>query len=276
MPIHRHAVFGFPVAHSRSPFIHAMFGEQCGVALRYERIEAEPEVFAEKLEAFRSEGGRGANATLPLKELAARLCGELSPAAKLAGAANTLLWREDHWYGDNTDGAGLVRDIETNLRWPLHDRRVLLLGAGGAARGAIPALFDAGIAGLCIANRTPERAQALANDLAAAGPIRVLALDDVSEAGRFDLILNATSAGRGGAPLELPGTLPAPGALCYDLSYGAAAAPFLSWAGKSEAAARSDGLGMLVEQAALAFALWHGQLPHTPPVLAALRKEQAA
>lgn len=270
-----HAVFGFPIAHSRSPFIHAMFGRQCGVELVYDRIEAAPEGFAKALEDFRAQGGWGANVTLPLKELAASLCGELSPAARLAGAVNTLCWRQDHWFGDNTDGAGLVRDIEVNLDWPLHGRRVLVLGAGGAARGVVPALFEAGIAELLIANRTPERARQLADDLAIAGSIRVLAFDALMEAGNFDLILNATSAGRSGPELALPPSLPAAGALCYDLSYGTAAQPFLEWAMKNPATLASDGLGMLVEQAALAFALWHGQVPQTPPMLAALRSELA-
>ncbi len=298
--LHRHAVFGLPVAHSRSPFIHAMFGRQCGVELVYERIEAAPEAFARVLEDFHAQGGRGANVTLPLKELAIDLCGGLSPAARRAGAVNTLCWRQDRWFGDNTDGAGLVRDIEVNLGWPLRGRRVLVLGAGGAARGVVPALFEAGIAELALANRTPGRARHLADDLAAAGPIRVLALEALPNAGRFDLILNATSAGRGGPALALPPSLPAAGALCYDLSYGAAAQPFLDWAKKSSgtifdvapqmalrvpamedgpkktpAAGISDGLGMLVEQAALAFALWHGRVPQTPPVLAALRSELA-
>lgn len=273
--LHRHAVFGFPVAHSRSPVIHGLFGRQCGVELAYERIEAAPDAFVQKLEEFRSQDGRGANVTLPLKELAVDLCGELSPAARLAGAVNTLCWRKDRWFGDNTDGAGLVRDIKVNLGWALRGRRVLVLGAGGAARGVIPALFAEEIAELVLANRTLERAQHLANDLAAAGSIRVLGLEELPDAGSFDLILNATAAGRGGPGLALPPALPAAGALCYDLSYGAAAQPFLDWAGRTPAAGISDGLGMLVEQAALAFALWHGQVPRTPPVLAALRNELA-
>lgn len=275
MFLHRHAVFGFPVAHSRSPFLHDLFGRQCGIDLVYERIEAVPEAFAQKLGEFRSHGGRGANVTLPLKELAVELCGGLSPAARLAGAVNTLCWRQDHWFGDNTDGAGLVRDISLNLGWSLRGRRVLVLGAGGAARGVIPALFAEEIAELVLANRTRERAENLGNELAAAGVIRVLGLEELPEAGSFDLVLNATSAGRGGPELALPTALPIEGALCYDLSYGAAAQPFLDWAGKTRAAAVSDGLGMLVEQAALAFALWHGTVPQTPPVLAALRSELA-
>lgn len=267
----RFAVFGQPIAHSLSPRIHQQFADACGIALSYEAIEASPENFAEQLAAFHTQGGRGANVTLPLKEQAARLCQELSPAARLSGAANTLVRRENGWFADNTDGLGLCRDLRRNLMATLAGRRVLLLGAGGAARGIVPAMFDEGVAELVVANRSPERAIALAYDLAECGPISACAWGSLVDAGRFSVLINATSAARRGVMPALPDGLPAPGAVAYDLSYGDAAQPFLSWARNAGVARGSDGLGMLVEQAAEAFLRWHDVRPQTAPVLAGLR-----
>ncbi len=267
------AVLGQPVAHSLSPRIHRRFGEQCGIALDYRAIEVAPEALAARLEAFHAEGLAGANVTLPLKELAARACRELSDAARLSGAVNTLVRLEDGWLGDNTDGAGLVADLR-RIGARLDGARALLLGAGGAARGAVPALFRAGVAELVVANRSVERAVALAHDLAGCGPIRARGLDAPGDAGGFDLILNATSAARGSHALALPVTLPATDATAYDLSYDAAAQPFLAWAASAGIARAADGLGMLVEQAAEAFQRWHGVRPDAAAVLAKLRAER--
>ena len=269
------AVFGQPVAHSLSPHIHHRFAEACGIDLRYVAIEVAAEHFATRLVAFHAAGGCGANVTLPLKEQAARLCHELSASARLSGAVNTLVRRGDGWFGDNTDGIGLCRDLRTNLGVTLAGQRVLLLGAGGAARGIVPALFEAGVAEVVIANRSPERAIALAHALAACGRIDACGLESLSTAGIFNVLINATSAARQGAPLALPQGLAAPTAVAYDLSYGAAAEPFLGWAAASGITLCRDGLGMLVEQAAESFQRWHGVRPQTEAILDELRAQQA-
>ena len=269
--IPRYAVFGQPIAHSLSPRIHHRFADSLGIALEYRAIEAGPEAFAAALEDFGAQGGCGANVTLPLKEQAAALCRTLSPAARSCGAVNTLLRRDDGWHGENTDGVGLVRDLDANLGLTLAGRRVLLLGAGGAARGIVPALAAAGIAELVVVNRGIERARALVRDLAGVGPLMVLPWEALAGAGSFDLVVNATSAGRGGDGLALPASLLGSATVAYDLSYGASAQAFLRWAGDAGAAQASDGLGMLVEQAAQAFLLWHGVRPDAAAVLGWLR-----
>lgn len=272
----RFAVFGQPIAHTQSPVIHQQFATQLGVSLRYDAIEAGPDRFPEQLAQFAAQGGRGANVTLPLKELAATLCSELGPAARIAGAVNTLTRHGDGWRGDNTDGDGLVLDITAHHGLDLRGRRALLLGAGGAARGVAPALLDAGVSELVIANRSPERADALADRIGQPARAYTRYWNDLGAAGAFDLILNATSAARSGARLELPATLLGARCLCYDLSYGEAAVPFLAWARSRGAAQAFDGLGMLVEQAAVAFERWHGRRPDTDPVHAMLRTRSAA
>ena len=266
-----HAVFGHPVAHSLSPRIHAAFGRQAGVALRYEAIDAEPAGFAAALAAFAARGGSGANVTLPLKEAAFALCTDASARARRAGAVNTLVRHADgQWHGDNTDGSGLVRDLTERHGLDLRERRTLLLGAGGAARGVAPALLDAGIGELTIANRTGTRADALADALGDPARVHVRYLDDLAAQGEFDLVVNATSAARGGALPALPMALVGPRSAAVDLSYGEAAIPFLAWARAAGAQAAIDGLGMLVEQAAESFLLWHWVRPDTDAVYAEL------
>ncbi|MEJ5209187.1 shikimate dehydrogenase [Denitratimonas sp. CY0512] len=269
----RFAVFGQPITHSLSPRIHRHFAQGLGIALDYQAIEATPELFPATLARFASQGGIGANVTLPLKEQAATLCLELSPAARRSGAVNTLVRRDDGWFGDNTDGSGLVRDLEAHLGLALAQRQVLLLGAGGAARGVVSALFEAGIAELVVANRSIERARALAHDLAACGPIQVCDWQELDQAGAFDLVLNATSAARQGVVLALPASLLGADACAYDLSYGDSARPFLEWATQHGAGRASDGLGMLVEQAAQAFLIWHGLRPDSAATLTWLREQ---
>jgi shikimate dehydrogenase len=268
------AVFGHPIAHSLSPRIHASFAAQSGIPLHYAAIDAPPETFVAQLADFANDGGRGANATLPLKQLAAAQCAELSDFAARAGAVNTLSrLANGRWHGDNTDGAGLVRDLTERHALDLRGRRALMLGAGGAARAAVFALFDAGVADLVIVNRTPERADTLAD--AVGEPERVVTRywEDLGNCGSFELIVNATSAGHDRATLDLPFALVAPRALCYDLSYGAAAFAFTAWARAARAGQALDGLGMLVEQAAESFAIWHGTRPDTDAVYAELRTE---
>jgi shikimate dehydrogenase len=271
----RFAVFGHPVAHSRSPLIHAAFAAQCGIDLDYVRIDAAPADFPAALEAFARDGGRGANVTLPHKAAAAALCTALTGRASRAGAVNTLL-RVDGgsglcWQGDNTDGIGLVRDLCDRHGVTLRNARVLLLGAGGAAAGVAPALLDAGIARLSIRNRTIEHALTLVSRLDDPR-VRAVAWDAPAAAAPVDIVVNTTAAARGGGAIAWP--LPpahAAGWTAVDLGYGDAARPFLVAASASGATRGIDGLGMLVEQAAESFRLWHGRLPDTAPVYAALR-----
>jgi len=268
------AVFGHPVAHSLSPRIHALFGRQLGIPLHYVAIDAPTERFAKQLEQFAAAGGRGANITLPLKQIAAGFCAERSEFAARAGAVNTLSCRADgQWRGDNTDGAGLICDLAERQRLDLRGRRGLLLGAGGAARAAAFALLEAGVEQITIVNRTPERADALADAIGIPKRAHTRYWQDLPNLGSFELIVDATSAGVARESLQLPFALVAPRALCYHLSYGAAAFSFLAWARAAHAGQALDGLGMLVEQAAESFAIWHGKRPDTDSVYAALRAE---
>jgi shikimate dehydrogenase len=269
----RYAVFGHPVAHSLSPRIHAAFARQTGIELDYVAIDTED--FEQALRAFAADGGLGANVTLPFKQRAAELCSALSARAKRAGAVNTLTRANNGWHGDNTDGAGLVRDLTGRHRLDLRKRRTLLLGAGGGARGVAPALLDAGIGDLFIVNRTPERADALADALGEPGRTHPRYFDDLVGLGEFDLILDATSAARDGAFPTLPMSLVGTRTTAVDLNYGEAAIPFLAWAKAAGCHDAIDGLGMLVEQAAESFALWHGHRPDTDPIYEDLRAREA-
>ncbi|MFP7723400.1 shikimate dehydrogenase [Lysobacter sp. A3-1-A15] len=270
----RYAVIGHPVAHSLSPRIHAAFGQQTGIALEYTAIDAGCGRFDAVLAEFAAEGGRGANVTLPHKARAAAICQHLSERARRAGAVNTLVRTNTGWEGDNTDGAGLVRDLTERHGQDLRGRRALLIGAGGAAHGVAPALLDAGVEDLFIVNRTGSHVDALADALGEPGRVHPRYLSDVGTLGVFDLVINATSAARVGTPLDLPGGLFAPRGDAVDLSYGEAAIGFLSWARASGADRTIDGLGMLVEQAAESFLRWHGVHPDTDPVYAMLREQQ--
>jgi shikimate dehydrogenase len=268
------AVFGHPIAHSLSPRIHALFGAQTGISLRYVAIDAPPADFRARLSEFAAAGGRGANVTMPLKQDAVKLSVHLSDFARRVGAVNTFTRREDAgWNGDNTDGAGLIRDLTGRHGLDLRSRRSLLLGAGGAARAAAHALLDAGIGELVIVNRSPERADALADSVGNPERAHARYWKDLRACGSFDLIVNATSAGVARETLDLPFNLVTSRALCYDLSYGAAAFGFLAWARAAHAGKAFDGLGMLIEQAAESFALWLGVRPETDPVYAELRDE---
>ena len=269
------AVFGHPVAHSLSPRIHAAFGKQAGIDIDYVAIDAQAEDFAAALAAFAARGGAGANVTLPLKEAAFALCADTSERARRAGAVNTLVRNGDDWHGDNTDGAGLVRDLTGRHGLDLRARRTLLIGAGGAARGVAPSLLDAGIGDLFVVNRTPQRADALVDVLAQPGRVHPRYLDDLVALGEFDLIINATSAARTGQIPTLPRALVGRRTAAVDLSYGEAAIPFLAWARASGCHDMVDGLGMLVEQAALSFARWTGKEPETDAIYGTLRGEHA-
>ncbi len=277
MSTSRYAVFGHPVAHSRSPAIHAAFARQAGITLVYDAIDAAPAEFVDRLQTFALTGGWGANITLPHKQAAFALCATTTVRARRAGAVNTLTRVGDGWEGDNTDGAGLVRDLTDRHRLDLRGRRTLLLGAGGAARGVAPTLLDAGIAELVIVNRTPERADALADAQGDPARVHTRYWRDLRALGDFELIVNATSAAREGNDgfAQLPYALTSPRCLAVDLSYGEAAIPFLAWARAAGCAYTIDGLGMLVEQAAESFKRWHGVRPDTGAVYAALRERSA-
>ena len=272
MSSHRYAVFGHPVAHSLSPRIHAAFAQQTGIVLEYTAIDAAPHDFVAALDRFADDSGAGANVTLPLKEAAIAICAQTTDRARRAGAVNTLTHNEGQWHGDNTDGAGLVRDLTGRHGLDLRARRALLLGAGGAARGVAPALLDAGISELIIVNRTAERADALADALGEPDRAHSRYWRDLGDLGDFSLIVNATSASRQDqGAFTLPFHLATPRTLAVDLNYGEAAIPFLAWARAAGCHDAVDGLGMLVEQAAEAFEHWHGVRPDTDPVYAALR-----
>ena len=272
----RYAVFGFPVLHSLSPKIHQAFAQQSGIAIEYVAIESKPGDFDGTLSSFARSGGEGANVTLPHKQRAAELCNLLSARAKRAGAVNTLIKHGNGWLGDNTDGAGLVRDLTGRHGLDLRGRRTLMLGAGGAARGIAPALLDAGIGELFIVNRDTQKADALVDLLGVPGRVHSRYLDDLGSLGEFELIVNATSAARHGSLPKLPMSLVGPRTTAVDLSYGEAAIPFLAWARAANAHEAIDGLGMLVEQAAESFFLWHGVRPDTDEVFAALQARHAA
>ncbi|MCC7549579.1 MAG: shikimate dehydrogenase [Burkholderiales bacterium] len=269
----RYAVVGNPVAHSKSPDIHAMFARETGEDLVYERLLAPLDRFVETVQAFRRAGGRGCNVTVPFKGEAFRFAGEHSERARVAEAVNVLRFDGDRVFGDNSDGVGLLRDIEHNLGVPLRGRRVLLLGAGGAAQGVLGPLLSAGPARVAIGNRTLEKAERLAARFrqagAAAGPCARSFEALAGEA--FDVVVNATSASLDDAELALPAGLFAPGALAYDMMYGKGMTPFLRAARTEGAALLADGLGMLVEQAAESFLVWRGVRPDTANVLASLR-----
>jgi shikimate dehydrogenase len=260
----RYAVIGNPVAHSRSPAIHAAFAAACGQDLEYGRIEAPLERFEAAAREFRAAGGKGLNVTIPFKERAFRLCDRTSARARGAQAVNTLVFGDDI-FGDTTDGAGLVIDLTQNLGVPLAGKRVLLLGAGGAAQGVVGSLLEAGVAQLVIANRTAERARSLAARFPGS---RACGFDALG-AERFDVVVNATSSGLSGEALPLPPSLIGEGVLAYDMVYGRKT-PFLATA-RAAGARASDGLGMLVEQAAESFRLWRGVRPETRAVLERLR-----
>ena len=272
----RYAVIGHPVAHSQSPRIHAMFAAQTGQDIAYDKLLAPVDAFAETVKAFVAEGGRGANVTLPFKLEAFELADEVSERARHARAANTLSFSDAQTSADNTDGIGLVRDIEINLDFKLREKRVLLIGAGGAARGVLLPLLQAGPARLVIANRTVERAIQLAcstQDQSAAEHIEVSAcgFDELSGQ-HFELVINATSSSLSDELPPLPDDLFAAGALAYDMVYGKGLTSFLAYAEANNAQRLADGLGMLVEQAAESFLIWRGVRPETQPVMLALRK----
>jgi shikimate dehydrogenase len=270
----QYGVVGHPVSHTLSPFIHALFARETGQNLSYRPHDVPPAQFPQWVREFFARGGRGLNVTLPHKIAAAEIADKLTTRAAHAAAVNTLAALEDGILGDNTDGAGLVRDLCDNLGLVVTNRRVLVLGAGGATRGVLGPLLGLAPAVVVIANRTPERAAALAAAFADLGATQGVGFEQL-EGPPFDLVINATSASLSGAVPPIPeGVIGAP-SVCYDLAYGRSATAFLDWARGQGCAQALPGLGMLVEQAAESFRVWRGVRPSTAPVLAVLREREA-
>jgi len=266
---------GHPIAHSKSPFIHRLFAVQTGEQLRYEAICVEPGSFSQAVTAFQGGGGRGLNVTLPFKEEAFAIAESATERARQAGAANTLCFdASGQRHADNTDGVGLTRDLQVNHGIVLQDRRVLLLGAGGAARGVVAPLLAQSPRLLMIANRTHVRAVELAGRFTALGPVSALPLEAL-HGQTFDVLINATSASLHNTVPDIGADLVAKGGCCYDMMYAAKPTAFMRWARDSDAVCSVDGAGMLVEQAAEAFYVWRGVRPRTREVIAALRAQLA-
>ena len=262
-----YAVIGNPIGHSKSPLIHTMFAEATGQNLAYVAIEAPLGGFAGRVDQFRRDGGRGLNVTVPFKLDASAYATDLSKRARLAGAVNAMKFEGGRVQGENFDGLGLVNDIQRNLGYKLAGKRILLLGAGGAARGAILPLLNEKPAALAVANRTPAKARAFAAEFAAFGDIAGFGYDNLAGAPPFDCVVNATSASLAGDAPPISPALFASGALAYEMVYGKGLTPFLRIARSAGAARLADGVGMLVEQAAEAFAWWRGARPETAPVI---------
>lgn len=258
---------GYPVSHSRSPVIHRLFALQTGQNIQYELLQVGPDKLDKAIAQFHRTGGKGLNITTPHKTEVLRLTDQLSERATMAGAANTLVFREGSVFGDNTDGIGLLRDLVSNLGIQLRDCNILILGAGGATRGILAPLLAAGPASITIANRTLSKAHELAEHFADAGPVTACRFGEVPRSTHFSLIINATSAALGGEVPPYPAFAISDGCLCYDLSYGLTPTPFSVWAARHGAAKSVMGWGMLVEQAAESFHLWRGVRPNTAEVL---------
>lgn len=265
-----YAVMGNPVDHSLSPQIHGMFARQFRIPLDYRRVHVDVGGFAQAVDGFRAEGGQGVNVTVPFKIEAWELADDRTGRAQLAGAANTLWFSDDLVHADNTDGVGMCRDITGNMQFAIEGANVLIIGAGGAVRGVLGPLLDIGPSRLTIANRSIDKAESLAEVFAERAGLSTCGFDGLAGR-RFDLVVNGTSASLRGELPPLPDDLFEDGALAYDMMYGRERTPFLRWAAERGAAHLADGLGMLVEQAAESFHIWHGKDPDTAPVIEKLR-----
>jgi shikimate dehydrogenase len=265
--IDRYGVMGYPVSHSRSPVIHRLFALQTGQDIQYELLQVTPDKLETAVRQFQRTGGKGLNVTVPHKSAIARLVDKTSERAATAGAVNTLSFRDGEIHGDNTDGIGLLRDLSVNLGVNLEGANILVLGAGGATRGIVGPLLEMGPTSLRIANRTLDKAQAIAEHFARSGPVTACRFNVVPVSEPYDLIINATSAGLQGDAPPYPAAAITDQTYCYDLSYGLTATPFSVWARDNGAAHSVMGWGMLVEQAAESFHIWRGIRPNTAPVL---------
>jgi shikimate dehydrogenase len=266
----QYGVVGHPISHSWSPFIHGLFAKQTDQSLVYRLYDVTPGDFRAQVLEFFTRGGRGLNVTVPHKEAAADIANALTERADRAGAVNTLIMNHDHTLlGDNTDGHGLVTDLQKNLGLTVTNERILILGAGGATRGVIAPLLSLGPTEMVIANRTVDRAVNLASLFSDLGSIRGCGFEEVGDE-PFDIIINATAAGLSGSVPNVEGSVVGSHSVCYDMSYSKSATPFVTWAIEQGCARAHKGWGMLVEQAAESFTLWRGVRPDTEPVLAAL------
>lgn len=275
--VDRYAVFGNPIAHSKSPQIHKLFAEQTKQSISYTAELAEPGQFTQAVQQFINNNGKGLNVTVPFKEDAWTCATQRSDRAQRAGAVNTLKLQPDGGlYGDTTDGVGLVRDLMQNHKVTIKDKAVLIIGAGGAVRGVLEAILEQQPASLLIVNRSKHKATQLAEDFSDLGNITACSLDEINDpafdhAG-FDIVINGTSASLKGDLPPLPDAIFKDKACCYDMMYAAQATPFMSWSADKGAATVLDGLGMLVEQAAESFYIWRNVRPETKPVIQQIRK----
>lgn len=268
----QYAVIGHPIAHSKSPDIHQMFAEQTGQQLEYSKIDVEEADFeAFVREFFARPEDKGLNVTVPFKEQAWAMADDKSERAALAGAVNTLLLKEGRLWGDNTDGVGLVNDLERNHSVLLRDAKILILGAGGAVRGILQPILKQRPVSVTIANRTVSKARVLAEQFGHLGNVCSLAFDQLNQP--YDLIINGSSASLQGSVPDIKSAVIGPGTIVYDMMYGREQTVFNQWAAAQGAARTIDGLGMLVEQAAEAFRIWRGVLPDTAPVIAYFRQQ---
>jgi shikimate dehydrogenase len=265
-PPDRYAVVGYPVAHSKSPLIHQLFARQTGQHMTYELLEAEPADFETAVRGFGAAGGKGLNVTVPHKEAAFALVDEISETASTAGAVNTISIVDGKLRGDNTDGVGFIRDVTVNHRQPLARASVVVLGAGGAARGIMGPLLETKPLKIVIANRTKERADRLVAQLGSPPTVRAAAFAELAAQSAFDVVINATSAGLKGEIPPFPATLVGPKSFCYDMVYSVHDTPFVAWARQHGAARAVQGWGMLIEQAAESFFIWRGVRPDTRPI----------
>ncbi|MGI9287849.1 MAG: shikimate dehydrogenase [Pseudomonadales bacterium] len=267
----QYAVFGNPVAHSKSPLIHRLFAEQTGEPIEYSTQLVEPEAFASTARAFFASGGKGVNITLPFKQDAWRFADYRSPHAERAGAVNTLAVQADgRLYGANTDGTGLLKDISNNLGWQVESKRLLLIGAGGAGRGVLQPLLQAGPRSLTIVNRTANKATELAREFGDFGPINASSFNAL-QGEQFDLLINATAASLQGELPPLPDDILSHESRAYDMLYATTLTPFNAWAKQNGARQVADGLGMLVEQAAESFFIWRAVRPDTTQLIKTVR-----
>ena len=265
--IDRYGVMGYPVSHSRSPVIHRLFALQTGENIQYELLQVTPEKLETAVRQFQRTGGKGLNVTVPHKAEVAKLCDQLSERAATAGAVNTMSFRDGEIHGENTDGIGLLRDLAINHNFTIEGSNILILGAGGATRGIVGPLLEMQPASLRIANRTIDKAEALARHFARSGPVSACRFNVIPVTETYDLIINATSAGIKGDAPPYPTAAVTAATFCYDLSYGLSPTPFSVWAREQGAERSVMGWGMLVEQAAESFHIWRGVRPDTAPVL---------
>lgn len=263
----RYGVMGYPVSHSRSPVIHRLFALQTNQDIQYELLQVAPDKLETAVNQFGRTGGKGLNITVPHKSEVVRLVDDMSERAAVAGAVNTLVFEDGKLFGDNTDGVGLMHDLQVNHGLKLKGANILILGAGGATRGIVSPLLEAEPGSIVIANRTFPKARSLADHFENQGPVNACRFQDVRSLPIYDLIINATSAGLKGETPPYPEEAIHPATFCYDLSYGSTPTPFSKWAARQGAAKSVMGWGMLIEQAAESFEIWRGVRPDTAPVL---------